>query len=47
MPDTPAAAEPTCPANKGPLLCMLDDGHDGLHYDDIDHISWTEGRTDA
>jgi hypothetical protein len=46
MPDTDTATA-VCQAAQGPLLCMLAQGHEGLHYDEIDNISWTEGRADA
>jgi hypothetical protein len=26
------------------LVCFLDAGHDGLHYDEGDNISWKAGR---
>jgi hypothetical protein len=44
MPDAKTAG---CEAEQASLLCMLDDGHDGLHYDDIDDISWKPGKPDA
>ncbi len=47
MPDACPPVPDTCPAESGPLLCMLAQDHDGLHYDDLDDVSWTEGRTDA
>jgi len=34
-------------SEHGSLLCMLPAGHAGLHYDDIDDISWMQGRTDV
>lgn len=39
----------TCQAEAvtASLLCMLTPGHEGPHYDDIDDVSWTEGRIDA
>lgn len=26
------------------LVCVLDERHDGLHYDSIDNICWKAGR---
>ena len=44
MPDT---QNPSCPAEKAAMLCMLEAGHEGLHYDSIDDISWKAGAPDA
>lgn len=37
----------TCQAESASMLCMLPEDHGGLHYDDIDDITWKEGRPDA
>jgi hypothetical protein len=38
-------AEPhACPAEKASLLCMLERDHGGLHYDNIDDVSWMVGN---
>ena len=29
-----------------PLVCNLDPGHPGLHYDSAEEISWKEGGPD-
>ena len=39
--------EDMCEAESGAMLCHLPEGHEGLHYDDIDDISWKEGKPDA
>lgn len=44
MPETKA---PTCEASNRALYCSLDPGHEGPHYDDIDDVSWKDGRPDA
>jgi hypothetical protein len=30
-----------------PLLCYLPEGHDGLHYDSAEKISWKVGEPNA
>jgi hypothetical protein len=44
MPETKTAK---CGVEQASMLCMLDAGHDGLHYDDVDDISWKPGEPDA
>jgi hypothetical protein len=46
MPETDTKS-PSCPAENRALVCMLVAGHEGLHYDTIDDISWKDGEPDA
>jgi hypothetical protein len=43
----PEFKNPRCQAENRALICMLAPDHEGLHYDDIDDVSWKDGKPDA